>query len=121
MLWGFTMLTFLSADVRTLERKIGEARASVEDSRQKLALRVQGRRTPVDRQQPTAQELRTALRRGEADEVQLQIALKKAQQQQEIIEQKIDVKTLVYALTRFKNLHQLRLMKVVDANDKWDK
>jgi hypothetical protein len=80
------MLTFLSADVRTLERKIGEARASVE-----------------------------------ADEVQLQIALKKAQQQQEIIEQKIDVKTLVYALTRFKNLHQLRLMKVVDANDKWDK
>lgn len=107
--------------MRTLERKLEEARASVEDSKQKLALRAQGRRTPVDRQQPTALELRTTLRRGEADEAQLKMALLKAQQQQEIIEHKIDVETLVYALTRFKNLQQLRLMKVVDADDKWDK
>jgi len=49
------------------------------------------------------------------------IALRKARQQKELIEQKVDVKTLVYALTRFSNLQQLRLMKVVDADDKWDK
>jgi hypothetical protein len=33
----------------------------------------------------------------------------------------IDFKTLLYALKNFTNLQQIRLMKVVDANDKWDK
>jgi hypothetical protein len=108
-------------DTTTLERKLEEVRASVEDSKRRLALRAQGGRAPVDRQQPTAQELRTTLRRGEADEEQLKIALEKAQQQKEIIEQKIDVKALVCALTNFKQLQQIRLMKVVDADDKWDK
>jgi hypothetical protein len=116
-----TILIILSADISTLERKLEEARASVDDSKQKLALRAQRGRPPIDRQHPTAQELRTALRRGETDVEQLHIALKKAQQQKEIIEQKIDVKTLVYALTNFKQLNQIRLMKVVDADDKWDK
>ena len=111
----------MSVDVSSLVRKLDEARAIADDSKRKLALRIQGRRGPVDRQQPTAQELRTALRRGEADAEQLTIALRKAQQQREIIEQKVDVKTLVYALTRFSRLQQLRLMKVVDADDKWDK
>ena len=111
----------LSVDVTPLERKLQEARATVDDSKQKLALRGQGRRGPVDRQQPTYQELRTLLRRGEADAEQLMIALRKAQQQKELIEQKVDVRTLVYALTRFTNLEQLRLMKVVDSDDKWDK
>lgn len=33
-----------------------------------------------------------------------------------------DVDTLLYALTNFKNLLQIRLMKVVDSNDgKWDR
>ncbi len=118
---NIAILIFLSVDVSSLVRKLDEARAIADDSKRKLALRIQGRRGPVDRQQPTAQELRTALRRGEADAEQLTIALRKAQQQREIIEQKVDVKTLVYALTRFSRLQQLRLMKVVDADDKWDK
>lgn len=111
----------LPKDGTTLEDKLEEAREIVIDNKRKLALRAQGRVAPVDRQQPTAQELRFALRRGEADEEQLKIALEKAKQQREIIEQEIDVKALVYALTNFKNLQQIRLMKVVDANDKWDK
>ncbi|KAE9366976.1 hypothetical protein N431DRAFT_81548 [Stipitochalara longipes BDJ] len=119
--FSYMIPRFYPSDVTSLERKLEEARASVDDSKLKLALRVQGRRGPVDRQQPTYQELRTALRRGEADAEQLVIALRKAQQQKEIVEQKVDVKTLVYALTRFSNLQQLRLMKVVDADDKWDK
>lgn len=118
---GCRQLILLPVDITPLERKLEEARASVDDSKQKLALRVQGRRGPVDRQQPTYQELRVLLRRGEADAEQLMIALRKARQQKELIEQKVDVKTLVYALTRFSNLQQLRLMKVVDADDKWDK
>ena len=118
---GCRQLMLLFTDVTSLERKLQEARASVDDSKQKLALRVQGSRGPVDRQRPTNQELRTALRRGEADAEQLTIALRKAQQQKELLEKKVDVKTLVYALTRFTNLEQLRLMKVVDADDKWDK
>lgn len=94
---------------------------NVEDLKRRLALRTQRTLPQVDRQRPTIQELRMELRRGEADEEQLRIALKKAAQQREIIEQEIDVKALVCALTNFRNLRQIRLMKVVDALDKWDK
>jgi hypothetical protein len=115
------MLIFSSVDGRSLELKFEEAHANVEDLKRRLALRTQRTLAQVDRERPTAQELRIELRRGEADEEQLKIALKKAKQQREIIEQEIDVKTLVYALTNFRNLKQIRLMKVVDALDKWDK
>jgi hypothetical protein len=97
----------LSVDGRTLEAKLEEVRANVDENKRKLALRAAQERVAQDRQQPTAQELRNALRRGEAEEEQLTIALEKAKQQREIIEQKIDVKTLVYALTNFKNLQQV--------------
>jgi hypothetical protein len=75
----------------------------------------------VDRQQPTSQELRVRLHRAERDEKQLKLALEKAQNQRRILAQRIDFNTLLYALTSFTNLEQIRLMKVVDADDKWDK
>ena len=96
----------MSVDGTTLEAKLEEVRANVDDNKRKLALRAQGR-VAQDRQQPTAQELRIALRHGEAEEEQLKIALEKARQQREIIEQETDVKALVYALTNFKNLQQV--------------
>ena len=102
----FFALIILSVDGRTLEAKLEEVRANVDENKRKLALRAQ-ERVAQDRQQPTAQELRNALRRGEAEEEQLTIALDKARQQREIIEQEIDVKTLVYALKNFKNLQQV--------------
>jgi hypothetical protein len=75
----------------------------------------------VDRQQPTNQELRVRIRRGEGNEEQLEQALQKARNQRRILAKMIDFNTLLHALKNFKNLQQIRLMKVVDAGDKWDK
>jgi hypothetical protein len=99
-----------------------EERESVQKLKQELAQRVQGRPVlQVDRQPTTTQELRIRLRRSEVNEEQLRLALEKAQNQRQISKQETDLNTLVYALTKFTKLQQIRLMKVVDADDKWDK
>lgn len=112
----------MCTDGTTLEDKLEEERESVQKLKQELVQRAQTRPIlQVDRQPTTTQELRVRLRRSEANEEQLRVTLEKAQHQRQILKQETDLRTLVYALTNFTSLKQIRLMKVVDADDKWDK
>jgi hypothetical protein len=113
---------FICTDGTTLEDKLKEERESVQRLKQELVQRAQTRSIlQIDRQPTTTQELRVRLRRSEANEEQLRVTLEKAQHQRQILKQETDLRTLVYALTNFTSLKQIRLMKVVDADDKWDK
>jgi hypothetical protein len=71
----------------------------------------------IDRQVPADEELISQLRRREREEKQIRETMDKAKDQRRVIDLGIDTSSLSYALHRFENLEQLRLMPVTDALD----
>jgi uncharacterized membrane protein YccC len=104
--------------VARLQEILSETTAKVEDLQRQLDQRMQANsRRHIDRQVPTDEELRSQLERKRRDEKQIRQTLNKAEDQKRVIELGIDTSTLSYAIRKFENLQQLRLMPVTDALD----
>ena len=101
-----------------LQEILSETTAKIEDLQRQLDQRMQANsRRHIDRQVPTDEELRSQLERKRRDEKQIRQTLNKAKDQKRVIELGIDTSTLSYAIRKFENLQQLRLMPVTDALD----
>jgi len=104
--------------VTRLQEILSETTAKIEDLQRQLDQRMQANpRRHIDRQVPTDEELRSQLERKRRDEKQIRQTLNKAEDQKRVIELGIDTSTLSYAIRKFENLQQLRLMPVTDALD----
>ena len=68
--------------------------------------------------QSKVSQLRSLLARIGRNKDRLQAALTRAQDQKAIVGKRIDFDVLVYALTSFKNLQQIRFMRVADEVDR---
>jgi hypothetical protein len=62
-------------------------------------------------------QLRARLARNESDKDKVSKALAKARKQREILDARNDFEGLLFALTAFKNLQQIRFMRVADETD----
>jgi predicted RNase H-like nuclease (RuvC/YqgF family) len=104
--------------VTRLQEILSETTAKIEDLQRQLDQRMQANsRRHIDRQVPTDEELRSQLERKRRDEKQIRQTLNKAEDQKRVIGLGIDTSTLSYAIRKFENLQQLRLMPVTDALD----
>ncbi|KAF7856061.1 hypothetical protein EAF04_010016 [Stromatinia cepivora] len=71
----------------------------------------------VDRSRPSLKQLRIKLDRSRKDEVTIFRVLSRAREQATIINNKIDVQSLLHAFQLFDHLQQIRLMRVQDKVD----
>lgn len=71
----------------------------------------------VDRSQPSLKQLRTKLDRNRKDETTISRVLSRAREQATIINNRIDVQSLLHAFRLFDHLQQIRLMRVQDKVD----
>ncbi|EDO02094.1 hypothetical protein SS1G_04570 [Sclerotinia sclerotiorum 1980 UF-70] len=71
----------------------------------------------VDRSRPSLKQLRIKLDRSRKDEITIFRVLSRAREQATIINNKIDVQSLLHAFQLFDHLQQIRLMRVQDKVD----
>ncbi|TGO36591.1 hypothetical protein BHYA_0120g00150 [Botrytis hyacinthi] len=91
--------------------------ATVDLERQVNLKQVNGNARQVDRSRPSLKQLRTKLDRSRKDELTIFRVLSRAREQSTIINNRIDVQSLLRAFRLFKHLQQIRLMRVQDRVD----
>ena len=104
----------MNADSERIQKILELTRASSA----KLQSQLKERQESKDgAQRPTAAQLRSRLAKNRDYEEIVGKALIKAKQQKEIINGRRDFEGLLFALTTFKNLEQIRFMRVMDPVD----
>ncbi|QSZ35119.1 hypothetical protein DSL72_007984 [Monilinia vaccinii-corymbosi] len=91
--------------------------ATVELERQVNQKQTSSNTRQVDRSRPSLKQLRTKLDRNRKDEITIFRVLSRAREQATIINNRIDVQSLLHAFRLFDHLQQIRLMRVQDKVD----
>ncbi|EMR82257.1 putative f-box domain-containing protein [Botrytis cinerea BcDW1] len=109
---------FYHRGLSQLQILFDETHATTVDLERQVTLKqINGNARQVDRSRPSLKQLRTKLDRSRKDELTIFRVLSRAREQSTIINNRIDVQSLLRAFRLFKHLQQIRLMRVQDRVD----